>query len=89
MLSPDSTLMFLHSCGELTASLAHIGAGTLGARDSIQDIPPSLRGKGVLHVHLATSCDTPWTKGRGRHVGWGVPAVVFSAVGSSRRRRVR
>ncbi len=37
-MSPDSTLMFLHTCGELTASLAHIGAGTLRTRDSIHDI---------------------------------------------------
>ncbi len=31
--------------------MAHIGAGTLRARDAKDDIPPSLRGKGVLHVH--------------------------------------
>ncbi len=49
--SPDSTLMPLHRRGKLTASLAHIGAGGLRAKDAIHDIPPSLRGKGVLHVH--------------------------------------
>ncbi len=43
--------MSLHTCGELTASLAHKGAETLKARDAVHDIPPSLRGKGVLHVH--------------------------------------
>ncbi len=48
--SPDSTLVFLHTCSELVASLAHIGAGALRARDAIHDIPPSLRGKVVLHV---------------------------------------
>ncbi len=30
--------------------MAHIGAGTLRARDAIHDIP-SQRKKGVLHVH--------------------------------------
>ncbi len=43
--------MSLHTCGELTASLPYIGAETLKARDAIHDIPLSLRGKGVLHVH--------------------------------------
>ncbi len=31
--------------------MAHKGAETLRARDATHDIPPSLRGKGVLHVH--------------------------------------
>ncbi len=31
--------------------MAHIGAGTLRARDATHDIPPSLRGKGVLQEH--------------------------------------
>ncbi len=43
--------MSLHTCGELAASLAHKGAETLRARDALHDIPPSLRGKRVLHVH--------------------------------------
>ncbi len=38
-------------CSKLAASLAHIGAGALRARDAIHDIPPSLREKVVLHVH--------------------------------------
>ncbi len=45
VLSPDSTLVFLHTCGKLAISLAHKGAGAPGARDAIHDIPPSLRGK--------------------------------------------
>ncbi len=31
--------------------MAHIGAGALRVRAAIHDIPPPLRGKGVLHVH--------------------------------------
>ncbi len=48
---PDDTLVLLHTCSKLAASLPHIGAGTLRVRDAIHDIPPSLREKGVLHVH--------------------------------------
>ncbi len=38
-------------CSKLAASSAHIGAGALRARGAIDDIPPSLREKVVLHVH--------------------------------------
>ncbi len=48
VLSPDNTLMFLHTRGKLTTSLVHIGAGAVRARDAIHDIPPSLRGKGAF-----------------------------------------
>ncbi len=45
ILSLDSTLMLPHT------NTAHIGAGTLSARDGLRDIPPSLRAKAVLHAH--------------------------------------
>ncbi len=31
--------------------MAHIGAGILRTGNAIHDIPPSRRGKGVLHMH--------------------------------------
>ncbi len=51
VLAHDSTLVFLHTRSKQMASLAHIGAGALRTGDAIHDIPLSLRGKGVLHVH--------------------------------------
>ncbi len=65
----DSTLVFLYTCGELAASVAHIGAGTLSARDAIHDIPPPLRGKGVLHVHHCFSIRFHWLMGDVEVVG--------------------
>ncbi len=65
--------MFLHSCGELAASLAHIGAGALRARDAIHDIPPSLRGKGVLHVHQCFPERFRWLVGDVEIIGSLVP----------------
>ncbi len=57
--SPDSALVSLHTRGKLTTSLAHIGAGAL-RRDATHDIPPSLRGKGVLHVHQSFPGGLRW-----------------------------
>ncbi len=58
VLSPDGTLAFLHACGKLTASLAHIGAGALRARDTLHDIPPCLRLKRVVHGHQCFQGDS-------------------------------
>ncbi len=60
ILSPDSALMFFDTHIKLTASLAYIGAGALSAKDAIHDIPPSLRGKGVLRVHQCFSERFRW-----------------------------
>ncbi len=51
VLSHDGTLMLLHTRGKPTASLARIGAGALRTRDALLNILPSLRWKGVFHVH--------------------------------------
>ncbi len=68
-LSPNRTLVFLYMCSKLEASLAHIGAGALRARDAIHDIPPSLREKGLLHVHQRFSKRFSWLVGDVKVVG--------------------
>ncbi len=69
VLLHDNTLMFPHMRGSLTASLAHIGAGTLRAKNALHGIPPSLRGKGVLHVHQCFPEKFRWLVGDGEVVG--------------------
>ncbi len=64
-LSPDSTLMFLHMRGKLTASLAHTGVGALRARDAVHDVQPSLRWKGALHMHQCFLDKFCWLVGDG------------------------
>ncbi len=65
----DCTLVFLHTYGELAASMAHIDAGKLRARDAIHDIPPPLRRKGVLHMHQCFSERFHWLVGDVEVVG--------------------
>ncbi len=48
VLSLEVSLVFLHARGKLTASVAHIGAETLRARDAIHDIPPSFMCTSVV-----------------------------------------
>ncbi len=69
VLSPDSALIFLHTHSKLTATLVHKGAGALRARDAIHNIPPSLRVKGVLHVHQCFSVRFRWHVGDAEVVG--------------------
>ncbi len=55
--------MFLHTCGEQTASLAHIVAGILRARDSIHDIPPWEGGPSrapVFSGEIPLACGRCW-----------------------------
>ncbi len=47
--------------------MAHIGAGTLRARDAIHAIPP--RGKGVLHVHQCFPERFRWLVGNAETIG--------------------
>ncbi len=49
--------------------MGHIGAGALRARGVIHDIPPSLRGKWVLHVHQCFSEGFRWLVGDVEVVG--------------------
>ncbi len=69
VLSPDRTLMLLHTRDKLTDTLAHIGIGALRARDAIHDIPPSLGGTGVLYVHQCFAERFCWLEGDGEVEG--------------------
>ncbi len=55
--------------GKITASLARRGTGALSARDTIQDIPPPPREKGVLQVHQCFPKRFGWLVGDGEAVG--------------------
>ncbi len=49
--------------------MAHIGAGTFRARGALHDIPPSLRGKGVLHEHQCFPKRFRWLVGDVEMIG--------------------
>ncbi len=51
ILSSDGAFVFLHTCAELPAGLAHVGAGTFRAWYLVHHVPLRLRWESILHTY--------------------------------------